>query len=412
MSPRAKWLLLASLYFSQGLPFGFFTQALPVLLREDGASLSKIGVSSLLFLPWAFKWLWAPWVDAHGTRRAWILPLQAAAIVTALGLAAMGQSLYWLKIAIVLMALLAATQDLPTDALAVNLLRPKERGLGNAVQVGAYRLGMVLGGGALMIVLDRYGWAASFIAMAAFLAFALLPVVRLNEARDLPRERLPALGLSNPLRGIGKRLARPGMLALLGLLCAYKFGDAMASAMVKPLLVDLGWSKSEIGIWVGSLGSVCGLLGAVAGGFLADRYGRYRALLLCGLGQSAAVLMYAAAVAAPHWSGLMQAAIGLEHLLGGMATVALFTLMMDASHDAHAGTDYSLQASAVVVATGLASVAGGVLGDALGYFALFVVAAGLSLLGCFALLWGIARGPVGYALTSTTEGFPYLPSRN
>ena len=405
MSPRTKWLLLISLYFSQGLPFGFFTQALPVLLREDGASLSKIGLSSLLFLPWALKWLWAPWVDAVGSRRGWIIPLQLLSIATALALAGVGESLYWLKIAIVLMALLAATQDVPTDALAVNLLGQKERGIGNAVQVGAYRLGMVLGGGVLMVVLDKLGWAASFIAMAAFLALTLLPVLAFDERRHLPREAVVA-ARPNPFHGIWQRLRIPGMGLLLLWLCAYKFGDAMASAMVKPLLVDAGWSKSQIGLWVGVLGSGGGLLGAVLGGWMADALGRRRALLWCGVAQSFAVLLYALAVYGAGSDGLLKIALTLEHVMGGMATVALFTLMMDASEPQHAGTDYTLQACAVVIATGLAAAVGGVTGDALGYFGLFVLSALLSGAGCALLLAALRWQRVPVRLHSVWKDAP------
>lgn len=282
MSARTKWLLLASLYFSQGLPFGFFTQALPILLREDGASLSRIGLSGLLFLPWALKWLWAPWVDATGSRKQWIVPLQIATILTAIALAMVDGSpqdkLFWLKLAIVLCALFAATQDVPTDSLAVNLLQPKERGLGNAVQVGGYRLGMVLGGGVLMIVLDRLGWAATFLAMATLLTLTLLPVLRFPESQVLPPSATRVIR-ANPLAGVWARLKLPGMAALLCWLIAYKFGDAMASAMAKPYLVDAGWSKSDIGLWAGVVGSAGGLLGAVLGGLLSDRHGRRTRLM-------------------------------------------------------------------------------------------------------------------------------------
>ncbi len=393
MSGRAKWLLLTSLYFSQGLPFGFFTQALPVLLREDGASLSRIGVSGLLFLPWALKWIWAPWVDATGLRKQWIVPLQLATIGTALLLAAVEGSpqdkLFWLKTAIVLSALFAATQDVPTDALAVNLLHPAERGLGNAVQVGGYRLGMVLGGGVLFIVLDRLGWTATFLAMAAFLTLTLLPVLRFPEAQVLP-PAADRVRRGNPLAGVWARLKLPGMALLLLWLVAYKFGDAMASAMAKPYLVDAGWSKSAIGVWSGIVGSVGGLIGALLGGLLSDRYGRRRAVLICGIAQTVAVALYALHAVGLGGDGLLKSAVAIEHVLGGMATVALFTLMMDASDPAHAGTDYTLQASTVVIATGIASVVGGFLGDAMGFAGLFTLAALLSGLGCALLLWALA----------------------
>lgn len=389
MSPAAKWGLLLSLYFSQGLPYGFFTQALPVLLREDGVSLSRIGLSGLLFLPWALKWIWAPWVDAHGLRKHWIIPLQLATILTAVALAMADGSLFWLKVAIVLSALFAATQDVPTDALAVNLLGSHERGLGNAVQVGGYRLGMVLGGGVLMIVLDQLGWSLAFLAMAGFLALTLWPVWHFPEQQVLP-PLAPREPRANPLAGLWSRLRLPGMGALLVWLVAYKFGDSMASSMVKPYLVDAGWSKTDIGLWSGIAGSGGGLLGAVLGGLAADRLGRRRALLACGIAQTAAVALYAAHAWGLGDTNMLKAAVALEHVLGGMATVALFTLMMDASDPAHAGTDYTLQACVIVIATGVAGGVGGLLGDALGYGAMFGLSTALSGAGCALLLWALA----------------------
>ena len=60
--------LLSCLYFSQGLPFGFMSQALPALLRSYDVSLEKIGLVSLVALPWALKFLWAPYVDHYGSE--------------------------------------------------------------------------------------------------------------------------------------------------------------------------------------------------------------------------------------------------------------------------------------------------------------------------------------------------------
>ena len=148
MSRMQQVTLLTGLYAAQGLPYGFFTLALPVLLREAGWSLTSIGFLQFLALPWAIKFMWAPLMDHHGTRRGWLLGLQCAACGMALLLSQLNLTAgsVWLFAAVFGFNLIAATQDIVTDGLAVRLLNAKERGLANGIQVGAYRLGMVLGG--------------------------------------------------------------------------------------------------------------------------------------------------------------------------------------------------------------------------------------------------------------------------
>ena len=84
---RDKYLLLGALYLSQGLPYGFFTLALPIALRQRGIDLATISASGVLLLPWALKFLWGPLIDRFGSRRSWILPLQTGTVLVLLALA-------------------------------------------------------------------------------------------------------------------------------------------------------------------------------------------------------------------------------------------------------------------------------------------------------------------------------------
>ena len=250
MTSRASSLrtlgLLGALYFSQGLPFGFFTQGLPVLLRQRGFSLTEIGFSSLLAAPWALKWLWAPLVDrwywpALGRRRSWIVPLQlaTAAILVVLALLGGVASMQLLIGAVLMLNLLAATQDVATDGLAVELLPQSERGIANGLQVAGYRLGMIVGGGALLIWHDRLGSFGTFLIMGLLTALATLPVLfsREREAPTAPNEGLR----------VRHWLRRPGAWRLLALLVAYKAGDAFATGMLRPFLVDRGLTLADVG---------------------------------------------------------------------------------------------------------------------------------------------------------------------
>jgi MFS family permease len=394
MTRRHKILLLTALYAAQGLPFGFFTQALPVLLRDAGLSLKAISATSLLFLPWALKFLWAPFVDHRGTRRQWLLSLQAASVIGALLLTQVDLSRGYVAVlaAAFLFNVVAACQDVATDGLAVRILDTRERGLANGIQVGAYRIGMILGGGLLLWVFARTDWATMFACMAALLALTILPVLPLREP---PRAGPPVQSAAQVALGWTGRLRVPGMAAFVALICGFKFGDSMVASLIGPFMRDAGLSKEMIAVMKGTVGSLASLAGAAAGGWYAYRVGRRSALLHGGLLQTASLLCYVAAALGYGGLAMFWAGSVAEHLFGGMATVALFTLMMDASDPGHAGTDYSLLACAIVTAMGLANFTGATIADAVGYGPTFITGFLVSLVGCLVLVRSLdaRRGP-------------------
>lgn len=384
--------LLAALYFAQGLPYGFFTQALPVVLRESGFSLFAISATGVLFAPWALKFLWAPYVDHYGTRRRWLLTLQLLSAAVTLGLAALdlGSSLRWLLVGIAVVNAISATQDIATDGLAVQLLGPRERGVGNGIQVGAYRIGMIVGGGALLWLFSIAGWRALFVAMSVLLLLTTLPVwvMRQTAVRSTQEATTPV----RPPAGWWTRLRRPGMVAFILLIGGFKFGDSMGSAMVGPFMSDVGLSLGQIALIKGVLSSVGALAGAVLGAWLCSHWGRRRALMIGGVTQTASLMLYLFASLGAGGFWLIVSASLAEHILGGAATVAVFTLMMDAADRDHAGSDYTLMACAIVTVQGIAGFAAGAVGDLFGYPALFGVSVVLSGMGCAVLLLALDRG--------------------
>jgi MFS family permease len=462
MTTTAKIVLLSSLYFSQGLPFGFFTQALPVWMRERGLSLTIIGASSVLALPWALKLLWAPLVDRHGgsrlgRRRGWILPLQgmSAVAVIILGLvgrgadtvaastanaggagagADVGMTLLWaMAVAMFVTNLFAATQDIATDGLAVDILSPTERGLGNGVQVAAYRVGMVVGGGALLAGFSVLGWTSTLSIMAALLLLMSVPTLFFDEhavtkatakakatakssssssSTETPPPTMTHVSLLSSFtfftRGGGHMAIWAGAIAL------YKLGDALGSPMARTLLVDRGFDTVDVAWLLGTLGSVAGMIGALLGGVVARRHRLY-ALLSCGLIHAALMAAYAAPALMSMTSAdgtvndqarlVVAVLVVMEHVTGGMATVSLFTAMMDAATSATGASDYTAQASVVVIATGVGSGLSGVSADAFGYAAHFIIAGVVCVIGTL-VMWPLYRlgiAPVSGVVLDTPE---------
>lgn len=399
-SLRSRLWLLLSLYICQGLPTGVFTQALPAILRNYDVPLTVIGFSGLLAMPWALKFLWAPFVERYfsarwGQRRSWILPMQVAALVMLVAIAffdpyrlAGREGIAQFFVLMFLVNLFAATQDIATDGLAVRSLAFHERGLGNGVQVAGYRVGLIMGGGLLLYLIGAWDWQAAFLLLAVLLGLLTLPVLRFREPPPLP----VAAGRELPyLHVFTSFFARPGLRGWLVVLITYKVGESLGSAMVKPMLVDMGLDLKQIGLMVSLVGSLATLVGALLGGWLTARWGRYPAIIGFGALQAVGVALYAW-LPWLHDRGevvplaLIYSLNAIEHFVSGMAMAALLTAVMDLARAEHAAADFTVQVSILAIFGGSFYLVAGIVAEALGYTAYFLLSATLSLV----LLWPAA----------------------
>jgi PAT family beta-lactamase induction signal transducer AmpG len=388
---KLAWLL--ALYFSQGLPFGFQATALPLLLRERGVSLQAIGFASLLSVPWLAKALWAPLVDRYGSerfgrRKSWIVPMQAGLAICAL-VAARTANPVALAAIILVMNLLAATQDIAVDALALSWLESHELGPGNAVQVVGYKLGMLTGGGLLVWASGRIGWSGLFEAMAALLFAVLLVSVSLNERSGsiAPSEHVS-------FRQIGVRLRsawrQPANAALIVVVMTYKLGESLADAMWKPMLFDRGFAAADIGLWTGTFGMLFSLGGSIAAGLWVRRVAAPFALWTIAIARTAGVGAEWWFSATPSLGANAVIAVTcMEHLVGGAITTVLFTLMMRHTDRQIGATHYTLLASLEVWGKLPAAAVSGVIAARLGYGTLFALSTALC--AAFALMAGLVR---------------------
>ncbi|HSN73155.1 MAG TPA: MFS transporter, partial [Steroidobacteraceae bacterium] len=248
-----------------------------------------------------------------------------------------------------------------------------------------------------LYVFARAGWTTMFLCMATLLALTVLPALALREpANDRPGVRA---GFKELAFGWMTRLKTPGVLVLNELIAGYRFGDSMVASLIGPFMRDYGLTKESIALIKGTVGSLASLAAAILGGGFAYLVGRRTALFACGLAQTASLGFYVLAAFGIGGVAMIWAGNVAEHLLGGMATVAVFTLMMDASDPEHAGTDYTLFACAIVFVTGIANFTGASIADAFGYAPTFVLGMILSGIGCLVLVASLdaRRGPARVA---------------
>lgn len=379
MSWLQKFGLLASLYIAQGLPYGFFTQALPALLRSEGVGLEVIGFAVFLAVPWAVKFLWAPLLDKYSTRKRWIVGANLAASVCMVGMSMfelntlVTRAFYILFGGFFLMNLFTATQDIATDGMAVTRLSPEERGIGNGIQVAGYRVGMILGGGLLLAWFTVLGWQYSMWILAAMMLLFTLPALFTAEHdHHVEQEKLH-------LSDFVKFVKLPHLGLWLVILLCYKFGDYFGGTMIRPLLIDSGLSVEDIALMLGTVGFTTGLIGALVGGWWVKYLGRYKALMLFCIIQAISIAGWVLLPLGFDSLPVLYGLSGLEHFAGGLATAALFTVMMDQCRPACAGSDYTIQSCIVVLMNLVAAGISGVSAANIGYTAHFVLAGVLSL---------------------------------
>lgn len=393
--------VLWTLYFVQGLPFGFQATALPVYLRDAGVSLTGIGLATALALPWMLKVLWAPLVDRYGSprlgrRRSWILPLQVllAAACAAAAAATPDGRLTALLLLVLLMNLFAATLDVAVDGLAVDLLQPTELGHGNIAQVVGYKVGMLTGGGLLVWASGRIGWDGLFLAMAGLVALSLLVTLSFRERPAAgdgePAEQPVYPRIGEILALLGRSLRSRNALWLLLFVGTYKLGESMADTMFRPFLVDAGFGREQIGLWVGTWGMLFSIAGSFAGGLLASRVPLLRALAVTAV-------LRALPVAGEWWLSLVEptaqrviAVTCAEQFFGGALTTALFAYMMSRVDRRIGATHYTLLATVEVSGKLPAAWASGAIAQATSYPALFALATLLSV-AFLALLAPLSR---------------------
>jgi predicted MFS family arabinose efflux permease len=381
---------LAFLYTAQGIPFGFATEYLPVVLREQGYSYAGIAALSWLQLPWQLKVLWAKAADSPRLRprtRGLILALQMALTACVAGFAirplAEAATLWFVLTAVA--AALAATQDVFVDAFAVRVLTPSERGFGNTAQVAGYRLGMLIGGAALLLLVERLGerttllGCAGLVALASFGAFAgsadAAPAAGGAVSAKAAVKTRPS-SIRNLIRHMYGATARPVIVLAL----TFKLGLHMASSLLKPMAKDFGWSKERIGWAVVSVGSVGALMGAALGGVLHRKLGERRALLVAVVIQTLVCLPLVLVERLHAPLELTTFAIWLEHFGSGLGTTVLFAALMSATRPEDAGLHYTILTSANAMAIGFGGLVGGLIADRAGLLTAFVTAAVVSAL--------------------------------
>lgn len=295
-SSKGRLTTFGLLYVSEGIPYGFTSVAMVAFMRTAGLSLEQIGMFvAALFVPWSFKFAWAPLIDLvklkrFGGRKAWIMGCLVMMIVTLITTALVDfvENFRLLIAMVVLNNLFCATQDVAIDSLAVSTLKENERARGNGFMFGGQYSGIALGGGGAVFVFGIWGFNAALMYISALQFACLLFVIfyvtdpRAGEAQESHVGgflRRFARTLSEFLKEVYTSFFQAGRSPKIGLLFSVLPIGALvlAYAALTTIQVDYGFTEMQIAK-ISIQNTIFGALGCIVGGLLADRFGIRRML--------------------------------------------------------------------------------------------------------------------------------------
>ena len=385
-------LLMLPLGFASGLPLALTSGTLQAWLTTSGVDLRTIGILTLVGIPYTLKFLWAPVMDRFvppwlGRRRGWMLATQVALLA---GIAAMASSepgeTPWLLGALALtVAFFSASQDIVFDAYRTDLLHPPERGLGAAVSVTGYRLGMLASGALALILSDRIGWHNTYLLMAGLMSIGLVTTLVASEpVTPAAAPRTIGEAVWGPLREFFSRKPALGLVLLIVL---YKLGDAFAGSLTTAFLIrGVDFTPTDVGLVNKGRGLVATLVGALIGGVLMTRMGLFPSLLLFGILQAVSNLSFMLLA----WTGknypVMVGTVAFENLSGGMGTAAFVALLMALCDHRYTATQFALLSAVAAVGRVFVGPPSGYLVEAVGWQTFFFVTFLVALPGLW-LLW-------------------------
>ena len=391
---NTRMLICVFTGLASGMPLYLLIQLVPAWLRDSGVSLAEIGLFALVGLPYTWKFLWSPLMDRWqlplGLRRGWMVASQLGLILAIGSLGAIDplEQTSIVAAVAVLIAVLSATQDVAIDAYRRELLPDEELGLGNSIHVQAYRISSLVPGSLSLILADLMPWSAVFWITAAFMSVGVAMALWVQEpTREAFQPRDVKESVIAPFREYLQRRGWRDLVLTLIFMVAYKLGDNMATALSTPFYLDLGFSKTDIGLVAKNAALWPAIAGGLVGGLVMLRLGINRCLWLFGAVQMLSILGYAylATVGPVLW--LLAVVIGFEYLGVGLGTAAFTAFIARESSKTFAATQFALFTALAALPRSLTNATTGVLVEHLGWVPFFLLCTILAVPGMVLLLW-------------------------
>lgn len=377
--------------YCSGLPLLLTGGTLQAWMTDEKIDLTAIGMVSLIGMPYVLKFLWAPFLDRYqipflGRRKGWMIIFQVLILFSIFGLSLSNPTTNLMAVLgwAFCIALFSASQDVVVDAYRREIMPDEELGLGSSLYVNGYRLAMIVSGSLALNMADNMPFANVYKIMALCMIPAILFTIiapKENHHIKIPSNMKEAV--FGPLQEF---FTRKGAFIVLLFILLYKVGDSMAANMTTPFILQLGYTKSDLGNVAKLFGLVSTIIGGLIGGVMMLRYNMKWSLIFFGILQAVSTIGFAILPSMPITLSSLAIVVAFENLASGMGTAAYAAYMASLTNKQFTATQYALLTALMGVPRVILSSPTGKMAEVMGWEMFFVFCTVVAIPGLLLLI--------------------------
>lgn len=395
VGPSKTKALLVCIFlgFSSGLPLFILYNLLSAWLKSEGVDLKAIGLFALVGMPYTWKFLWAPAMDRFklpflGRRRGWMVVTQIAVMLAVILMGQFNPSTeIWIVVFLAsIVAFFSASQDIVVDAHRREWLTEGQMGSGTALFVNAYKLSTLVPGSLSLILSDLITWDWVFFITGLFMLPGILTTLLVSEPREYgPPPLTMKEAVIEPFKEFIYRSGWKHAALILLFIFLYKLGDSMASALATPFYIELGFTRTEIGLVAKNAGLWASILGGILGAYWMLKTGVNKGLWIFGVLQAVATFGFVVLAQSGPDLWVLSWVIGFEAITAGLGTAAFTAYLALETNPRFTATQFALFTSLSAVPRTFINALTGYIVEFTGWTNFFIICVVLALPGLMLL---------------------------
>lgn len=404
----SPWVWVPTLYFAQGIPYFIVNNISVMMFAKMGVPNGQMALfTSLLYLPWAIKPFWSPFVDIIKTKRWWTIAMQiimsAAFVLLTLSMPhpepemiASGQTpISIFTITLLLFAITAfasATHDIAADGFYMIALTQKNQAAFVGIRSTFYRLSSIFGQGVLVYIAGLIETSSGDIPMSwqmtLLVTAVLFCAVTLYHIFFMPRPEVEKKAEGEPMsagkimqefgRTFVTYFKKPGLILAILFMLLYRLPEAFLIKMCTPFLVasrevgGLGLSTENVGLAYGTIGVLFLTIGGILGGLYASKVGLKKSLWWMAAGMTLPCFTFVyLAECLPTNLVLISIAIAIEQFGYGFGFTAYMLYMIYFSEGEFKTSHYAICTAFMAFSMMIPGMFAGYLQEVMGYALFF-----------------------------------------